>query len=85
MTIDIDVDYDKVNEILRRKKNKKNRSSKVQLSEKTPGESSARTRGIENLLVASIITSTMPKHDDVSPSHLAMLDTSAHDGVVTHD
>ena len=41
MMIVIDVDCDKVNEILRKKK----WSSKIKLSEKTLGESSARTGG----------------------------------------
>ena len=44
--IDFDLDYDKVNEALERRKKKK--SSKAQLLGKTLGESSARTRGIED-------------------------------------
>ena len=64
--INMDVDCDKVNEILRKKKKMK-RSSKVQLPEKIHGESSARTKGIENPLVALVIESTIPSHDDVPP------------------
>ena len=45
--IDFDLDCDKVNEALERRKKKK--SSRAQLSGKTPGESSARTRGTEIL------------------------------------
>ena len=37
MTMDMDVDYHKVNEILRRRRKKKKQSSKVQLSETTLG------------------------------------------------
>ena len=44
--IDFDLDCDRVNEALERRKKKK--SSKAQLSGKTLGESSARTRGIED-------------------------------------
>ena len=44
MMIDMDVDCDKVNEILRKKKKKW--SSKIKLSNKTPRESSAQTKGI---------------------------------------
>ena len=78
----IDMDCDKVNEIL--KKRKKKKSSKVLLSEKTPGESSARTRGIEDSLDAIEIVPTMVNHDGVAP-HPNMHVTPVHSGVVAHD
>ena len=72
MVIEMEVDCDKVNKILRKKKKKKKRSSRVQLSKKALGESFASTRGIENPLVVPIAESTTPNHDDFPPSHSAM-------------
>ena len=84
MMINTDVDCDKVNEILRKKKKKK-RSSRVQLSEKAPREKSSQIRGIENPLVVPIAEFTMPELEDVPPSHSAMHVTTACDDVVTHN
>lgn len=78
MMIDMDVDNDKVNEILRRKKK---RSSKIKLSKKTPGESSAQSRGTENPLTNPV----MINHDDAHPMHLALHVTPAYDGAAAHD
>ena len=55
--IDIDLDCDKGNKAL--EKRKKNKSSKVWISEKTPRESSARTRGVEDSLAAIEVAPTM--------------------------
>ena len=71
IVIDRDVDNDKVNEILRKKKKQ---SLKVKLSKKTHEESSARTRGIENPL------SNLNKanRSNANPTHSVMPVTLAH-------
>ena len=66
--IDFDLDCNKVNEALERRKKKK--SSKAQLSGKTLGVSSARTRGIEDPSVVVGTISTVANRDDVELPHL---------------
>ena len=81
--IDFDLDCDKVNEALERRKKKK--SSKAQLSGKTLGESSVRTRGIEDPSVAVETISTVANHDGVEPPHPHMPVTPTPGTTVDHD
>ena len=60
---------------------KKKKSSKAQLSGKTLKESSARTRGIEDRLVAAGTISTVSNQDGIEPPHPHMpVTTVDHDG-----
>ena len=81
--IDFDLDCDKVNEALERRKKKK--SSRAQLSGKTPGESSARTRGTEDPSVAVGAVSMVVNRDGIELSHPHMLVTPTPGTIVDHD
>ena len=81
--IDFDLDCDKINEALERRKKKK--SSKAQLSGKTPGESSARSRGIKDPSIAVGAVSTVVDHDGVEPPHPHMPVTPTPGTTVDHN
>ena len=82
--INITVDYDKVNETLKKRK-KKNKSFEVRLSEKTHGESSSKTRGIEDPLAAVETVPTMASDDGIVPPCPQMPVTPVHGEVVDRD
>ena len=81
--IDFDLDCDKVNEAL--KKRKKKKSSKVQLSKKAPGEGSARTKGVKDPLDATRTISMVAHHGGIEPSHSHMHVTPIPGTTVDHD
>ena len=83
MAIDFDLDCDKVTEAL--KKRKKKKSSKVHLSEKAPGEGSARTRGTEDPSVAAGTVAMVVDCDGAEPSHPHMPVTPTPGAIVDHD
>ena len=83
MVIDFDLDCDRVIEAL--KKRKKKKSSKVQVSEKAPGEGSVRTRGTEYLSVSAGAAATVVDRDGAEPSHPHMPVTPTPGVAVDHD
>ena len=83
MVIDVDLDYDRVAEAL--KKRKKKKSSKVYLSGKAFGEGSARTRETEDPSAVAGTVAAFANHDGAEPSHPHMPVTPTPGVTVDHD